>query len=241
MKPVIGITCPWSSETWGPGEQGRSYDYAGRDYSAAIYRAGGIPLLIPAIAEEADLEAHAKRLLQTVDGLYFSGGGDRRGTRNVQEIPTLYNQQPTRSQWEDTLLKLAYEQDIPCFGVCRGYQMMAVAFGGAMDTHRLPEHKQTIPAHLGIHHVQPASLLAEFVGSEPWFVNSLHVERVRDVPEGFVVAAKAGDGSIEAIAAAGKRFFLGTQFHPELMPEDPRSQAIFRGFIAAAAALRQSI
>ena len=237
MNPVIGITCPWSEETWGVGEQGRTYDYAGRDYSAAIYQAGGLPVLIPAIADEEDLEAHADRVLQAVDGLYFTGGGDRKGNRTIAEIPTLYNQQPTRSCWEDVLLKMAYARNVPCFGVCRGYQMMAVAFGGAMDTLRLPEHRQTIPADQGIHNVYPTpdTLLAKVVGEDPWFVNSLHVERVSVIPEGFVAAARAEDGSIEAIAATAKTFFMGTQFHPELMPRDPKSQLIFRRFVEAAA------
>lgn len=238
MRPVIGITCPRSEETWGIGEQGRVYDYVGRDYSAAIYQAGGFPVLIPAIADEEDLEDRARQVLQMVDGLFFSGGGDRRAAAAVSEIPTLYNQQPIRSRWEDTLVKLAYEQDTPCLGVCRGYQMMAVAFGGAMDTLRLPEHRQTLPAHQGVHNIYPASMLAAIVGDEPWFVNSLHVERVRIVPEDFTIAARAEDGSIEAIAAVGKTFFLGTQFHPELMPDEPKSQAIFRRLIDAACTSR---
>jgi putative glutamine amidotransferase len=234
MRPIIGITCPWSEETWGPKETNRGYDYAGRDYQAAIYEAGGLPILIPSIAAEDDLKACAEQFLQTVDGMYFTGGGDRKSNRKVSEIPTLYNQQPVRSRWEDILLKVAYEQDIPCIGVCRGYQMMAVAFGGAMDPIRLPEHKQTVPYSIGIHTVAPSALLAEVVGSEPWLVNSIHVERVEVVPEGFTVAARAEDGSIEAISATHKRFFLGTQFHPELMTQDPRSRVFFQGFLDAA-------
>ena len=237
MKPVIGITCPWSLETWGVGEQGRTYDYAGRDYSAAIYRAGGIPLLIPAIADEADLQAHAERILRSVDGLYFTGGGDRKANAKIAEIPTLYNQQPVRSRWEDTLLKLAYDRDVPCLGVCRGYQMMAVAFGGAMDPVRFPAHRQTVPADQGIHNILPVpgTQLAGIVGEAPWFVNSLHVERIGVMPEGFVVSARAEDGSIEAIEAVGRSFFMGTQFHPELMPNDPRGRKIFLRLTAAAA------
>lgn len=234
MRPIIGITCPWSEETWGPEEKNRGYDYAGRDYNAAIYEAGGMPLLIPAIADESDLEAYAEQILQTVDGLYFTGGGGRGSNRKISEIPTLYNQQPLRSRWEDSLLKKAYEQDIPCIGACRGYQMMAVAFGGAMDPVRLPEHKQTVPYDIGIHTVVPSALLAEVVGSEPWLVNSIHVERVQVIPAGFEAAAVSDDGSIEAISATHKRFFLGTQFHPELMPRDPRSKAFFRSFLDAA-------
>ena len=233
MKPVIGITCPWSSETWGPNAKGGTYDYAGRTYSEAVYRAGGVPLLIPALLGDTDPEEHATQILDLVDGLYFTGGGDRT-LQSPQPLP-LYEQQPSRSSWEAALMKLAYERNVPCLGACRGYQMMAVVFGGAMDPVRWPEHKQTIPYHMGIHDVIPQGLLADLVGSESWCVNSIHVERVMTIPEGFSEAARTGDNTLEAIYADHKDFFLGTQFHPELMPEDPRSQIIFNQFIKAAA------
>lgn len=233
-KPMIGITCPWSKETWGEEDFKSTYDYAGRGYTSAIYRAGGIPVLIPPVAEAEDLES-CQALLQNLDGLYFSGGGDVR-RKNGAVIPCLYDQQPTRSCWEDKLMKAAYEKDIPVLGVCRGYQMMAVAFGGAMDTVRLPEHLQSAPYSRGIHTVSvaPGSVLAKTAGDGDWFVNSIHVERIKNAPDGFLVSAWAEDGSIEAIEAVNKRFFLGTQFHPELMVEDVRAQNVLRAFVAAA-------
>ena len=235
MRPVIGITCAWSEETWGREATKNTYDYAGRNYGAAIYRVGGLPVLIPPVAEHDELDPCVEALLQRVDGVYFSGGGDVRRKPGTP-IPVLYEQQPARSRWEDALLKEVYRRDIPTLGVCRGYQMMAVAFGGAMDTVRMPEHLQSAPYHLGCHHVSIAagSLLSRLAGPQEWFVNSIHVERVTTVPDGFAAAAWAEDGSIEAIEACEKRFFLGTQFHPELMTEDARAQRLLRAFVAAA-------
>jgi len=63
---------------------------------------------------------------------------------------------------------------------------------------------------------------------------------VKTIPEGFCEAARTQNGTIEAIYAMDKAFFLGTQFHPELMPEDPRSQSIFRRFIKAAESKKRS-
>lgn len=235
MRPVIGISCAWSEETWGAEATKNTYDYVARNYVSAIYRAGGLPVLIPSVAENDDLDSCAEALLQRLDGIYFSGGGDGR-RKSGAVIPVLYEQQPTRSRWEDFLLKAAYRRDIPVLGVCRGYQMMAVAFGGAMDTVRKPEHLQSAPAHQGCHNVSIAagSVLAQLAGSQDWFVNSIHVERVKTAPDGFAVTAWAEDGSIEAMEACGKAFFLGTQFHPELMTEDPRAQSVLRAFVAAA-------
>ena len=114
--------------------------------------------------------------------------------------------------------------------------MMAIALGGEMDTVRMPSHQQTTPANEVCHSIKVAegSLLAKTIGTQHWLVNSLHVERVMTVPEGFIASARADDGSIEAIESLEKTFFMGTQFHPELMPEDVRAQNILRAFVAAA-------
>ena len=234
MKPIIGITCPWSEETWGETIGNGGFDYAGRAYSDAIYAAGATPILIPVVEKYEDIEKHAAEIFDIVDGLYFSGGGNGKPREN-NALPTLYNQQPLRSAWEDCLMKRAYEENIPTLGVCRGYQMMAVALGGSMDTVRMPEHKQTIPYSQGIHNVviTPDSHMEKIVGSDMWFVNSIHVERICNLPEKFVASAVAEDGSIEAIEATDKTFFMGTQFHPELMRDDARAKEIFKAMIAA--------
>lgn len=233
MRPVIGITAVRGEETGYSEATGRLFDYSMRSYGDVIARFGGIPLLIPAVEGAAGDRAFAEKLLSRLDGLYFSGGGFRVG--GSAGLPTLYEQQPVRSAWEDFLMKEAYERDVPTIGVCRGYQMMAVALGGSMDTVRLPEHRQTIPYDRGSHWVtlEKSGRLASLVGAEPWLTNSLHVERVKELPEGFIVSAAAADGSCEAIEATDRKFFMGTQFHPELMPDDPRSALYFRAFIRA--------
>ena len=233
-KPVIGVTCPRSEETWGSTEAG-GYNYAGCAYVDAIYRAGGIPVLIPPVFETESLNRDAENILRIVDGIYFTGGGDVKRPPS-SELKSLYEQQPVRSVWEETLIKFAYKIDMPVLGVCRGHQMIAVALGGEMDTVRREEHKQSLPMSQGSHNVivEKGTLLYDLIGEEKWFVNSLHVERVKELPTGFINAAVADDGGVEAIAATGKLFFMGTQFHPELMPDDEKSNKIFTGFIAAA-------
>ncbi len=235
MKPIIGITCPWSEETWGATTAGGGYDYVGRAYVSAIYRAGGLPILISSVPQTEDAEKDANSILELVDGLYFTGGGNCRRPSSAA-LATLFDQQPARSAWESLLIKKAYENDVPTIGACRGHQMMTVVLGGEMDTVRMPEHKQDIPTDQGVHDINIAkgSLLEDIIGSQKWHVNSIHVERVKKVPTGFIVAAQTEDGTIEAFSATGKAFFLGTQFHPELMHEDERSQKIFTAFIQAA-------
>ncbi len=233
MKPLIGITAVRGEETGYYEATGRLFDYSMQSYQAVIRRFGAIPVLIPAMAEATGDKEYADRLLSKLDGLYFSGGGLRIGGKAA--LPTLYEQQPLRSAWEDFLMKEAYERDIPTIGVCRGYQMMAVALGGSMDTVRIPEHKQEAPYGRGCHtvYLKADSKLAAAVGPEPWFTNSIHVERLKEIPENFIVSAQTEDGSCEAIEATNRKFFLGTQFHPELMPDDPRSARYFSFFLSA--------
>lgn len=241
-KPIIGITCPWSEETWGATVDGGGYNYAGRAYISAIYRAGGIPVLIPPVFETESLTQDAENIINLVDGIYFTGGGNvKRPPSSV--LKTLYEQQPVRSVWEEELIKLAYKNDMPALGVCRGHQMIAVALGGKMDTVRKEEHKQSTPMSQGSHNVkvEKGSLLYNLIGEESWFVNSLHVERVEELPSGFISAAVADDGGVEAISATDKLFFMGTQFHPELMPDDEKSKKIFSGFITAAKKYKEYI
>lgn len=234
-RPVIGITCPWSEETWGETVEGGGYDYVGRAYVSAVYRAGGIPLLISPIFAEGDINKEAQMIINSVDGFYFTGGGNGRRPASVA-LPTLFDQQPARSAWEAELVRLAYKNDMPSLGVCRGHQMMGVVLGGSMDTVRRPEHKQSVPSHQGIHNINISkdSFLFDITGKESWFVNSIHVESVGSLPPAFEASATAEDGTIEAISAKNKLFFMGTQFHPELMPEDENSKKIFSRFISAA-------
>ena len=227
-KPIIGITCAWSQETWGDNGTWLGHVYVGKSYLDAVAAAGGIPVLLPPLESPEKAEA----VLGLVQGLFFTGGGNVRIQR-PRPLP-LYEQQPTRAAWEDALMKHAFQRDIPTLGVCRGYQMMAVALGGSMDPVRCPEHKQSAPGTQGHHTVYPSGMLADISGKEPWFVNSIHVEKVKTPPEGFSVAARTDDGSVEAICHEGRKFFLGTQLHPELMTEDPRAGAILRAFVAAA-------
>ena len=235
MKPIIGVTCAWSPESK-LHEADKEFYYIHCGYSGAIIRAGGIPVLMsPPQAEEVDLEAYADDMLEKMDALYFSGGV---GSKWVGQKLPLYDQQPVRSAWEDVLLKKAYERDIPVLGVCRGHQTITVALGGSLDKDFYPPHRQEQPYHEGHHTVKIAegSLLGKLVGTEDWFVNSIHTQKVEMAPPGFVISARTEDGSVEAVESTEKAFFLSTQFHPELMIYDERGKQVLRAFVEAAEA-----
>jgi len=235
MQTLIGVTCAYSPETR-MRDTHRPFHFVECAYSEALHREGALAvLMVPPAGDAAALDACARAMLRRVDGLYFCGGAGGGSHMLTGEKRPLYEQQPLRSAWEDALLRAAWEQDIPVLGVCRGHQMITVALGGTLDREYYPAHRQTLAYHEPWHtvYIEPGSLLADVAGPEPWPVNSLHTQRVETPPPGFIVSARTADGSVEAVEAVDKTFFLGTQFHPELMPDDPRAQKVLAAFVAA--------
>ncbi|MDP3386758.1 MAG: type 1 glutamine amidotransferase [Eubacteriales bacterium] len=227
-KPVIGITTAWSVETWNDSIESRGYNYAGRPYVEAIIDAGGMPVLIPPISH-ADIDS----LVDMVDGILFTGGGDaKRFTKEA--MPSLREQQPTRYDFEAKLMQAAVASDKPILGICRGFQMLIEVFGGSLSDEVVDGHKQNLPGGEPWHKVNlvDGSLLNQIVKENDWKVNSFHVQKVEQVPEGFYATAISEDGVIEAIERRGDQFIVGTQFHPEeLLWGDARASAIFTSFI----------
>ncbi len=181
----------------------------------AIDRAGGRPLLVP-LTREGVAET-----LAAVDGMLFSGGAD--------VDPKLYDQEPheetfgvdaERDRAELTLLEEALARDMPVLAVCRGSQVLNVARGGDLEQH-LPDvvgdekHKHT-PGAFSDHEVtvDAETLLAGLVG-ERAPVKSHHHQGFGRIGDGLRVAARAEDGTIEAIEDPELRFAVGVLWHPE--------------------------
>jgi putative glutamine amidotransferase len=184
-------------------------------YVHAIDRAGGRPLLVPLTAEGVE------ETLAAVDGMLFPGGADL--------DPGLYDQEPheatfgvdgERDQAELTLLQEALARDMPVLAVCRGSQVLNVARGGDLQQH-LPDvvgderHKHT-PGTFADHDVaiEEGTRLAALVG-ERAPVKSHHHQGFGRIGAGLRVAARAEDGTIEAIEDPELRFAVGVLWHPE--------------------------
>ena len=131
---------------------------------------------------------------------------------------------PERDESKSALIKRMADQDKPVFGICRGYQLINVAFGGtiyqdmyAQLSDDLLQHHQLTDLDLAFHSIDIVgdSKLAECAGTSEVRVNSLHHQAVKEVH--FVVTAVAKDGVIEAIESTAHRFMVGVQWHPEAM------------------------
>jgi putative glutamine amidotransferase len=223
MKPRIGIT---SSPT---SHEDRHIQAVNSAYVDAVVRAGGIPLLFPVLdpTDVADV-------IDTVDGLLFTGGGDiepsRYGAPRMAETDGV---DPARDAWELALAKAAFDHDLPILGVCRGSQLLNVARGGTLMQH-LPDvsevpHRERVRFAEHIHDVEVlvGSRLASIVEQHLIGVNTLHHQAVAEIGEGLRAVAWAPDGIIEGIEGTAGRRLIGVQWHPELLPHLPGHPDLF--------------
>ena len=215
-------------------------------YIQAVLKAGGAPVIIPAITDGAVL----RELVAALDGLVLTGGADLNplwyGEEPVEALQTV---DPVRDLYELKLLKLAVDRNMPIVGICRGEQLINVAFGGTLyqdipsqrPAHAI-KHVQDLPAVSASHHlsVVPGSQLSAIAGTQPLAVNSLHHQAVKTVAPGFRAVAFASDSVIEAIEAWPDRPILGVQWHPESLVAagDTTMGKIFRFLVGKADTFR---
>lgn len=226
--PVIGIT------TFGQNEYGNYCSH--HAYVEAVRLAGGLPVLLP--PGEPDPAA----ILNVVDGLIFTGGGDiDPATYNGDLHPTIARVDPQRDAFELTLARLVLNTDIPVLGICRGLEVLVVTSGGTLVSHIPDEYGEVVEhtkdrIHTSEHRVQimPESRLATMIGTTEATIVSWHHQAARTVPPGWRVTAYAADGLIEALEHDHHPWAIAVQWHPELSLNDPLQQRLFQALVKAA-------
>lgn len=226
--PIIGIT------TYSRNEAGE-VSLPGA-YLDAVQVASGIPILLPPHSSRVD------RLLEKIDGLILTGGGDIEPSRyGGVAHPTIYLVDTERDEFEFALAQAALNSQIPTLGICRGMQVLSVASGATLIPH-VPEvygdaiaHRLDHPRRPTSHPVQfeADSRLAEIMGDVHINVMSWHHQAIKTVPDGWRCVAKAADGLLEAIESVHHPWAIGVQWHPELSPENPTHQRLFQALIKA--------
>ena len=212
MRPIIGITASFDEE--------RGVATCPSTYIDAIVEAGGKPVLIPLMPEEA-----AEEMLSVVDGLVFPGGVDVDPMRfGERPIPQLGRINPLLDEMEIPLARKALAMNMPLLGICRGCQLVTIAAGGTL-VQDIPgqvggamKHGQDAPRWYGTHEVvlDEDSLMARLHNTRRLTVNSFHHQSIKSPGDGFTVTARALDGIAEA-AESKKGFRLLIQWHPEGM------------------------
>ncbi len=215
------------------------------DYKNAVIRAGGIPVMIP----QDLLPDQVPDLVERLDGVIISGGGDihPRFYGQTATHPRLMNIDMVRDETERRLVCAAIERDRPILAICRGHQMLNVALGGTLyqdvETQYSAEikHDYFFGAERNnyIAHtidVEPDSKLATLLGHTHINTNSRHHQAIDQIGKGLVVTARAtGDDMIEAVEYPEKRFVVGVQWHPENLQDTVlEMRGLFTGLVEAA-------
>jgi gamma-glutamyl-gamma-aminobutyrate hydrolase PuuD len=232
IQPLIGLTTSLPPK-------GAAGAQINASYLHAVQLAGGVPVLIPPQLEVPALVS----LLQTIDALILTGGGDvDPSLYGEQPHPAVAGVSPERDQVELASIRFALGQRLPLLAICRGMQVLNVALGGSLIQH-IPEavgadiaHAVSEPRDGPAHSVRiaPGSRLAGLVGVDVTGVNSRHHQAVKDVGQGLVPVAWAPDDVIEGLEMPG-RWVVGVQWHPEdLVDASPAARGLFEGVVAAA-------
>jgi len=210
-RPVIGITADVTGDQLA----------VRRSYSTMLERAGGLPVILPCLAERA------AEFVEHCDGIILTGGDDPITTEwgipmHLQARPV----DPHRQRFELALLdQLVIRKDKPALGICLGMQLMGLHAGGKLNQY-LPD---TLPT-ADMHWHRRAHEVGGELGSGQ--VHSHHRQALSNSGSMRVIGT-ASDGVIEAVQRDDHSFFVGVQWHPERTEDAELGFGLFRRLIEA--------
>lgn len=223
MKPLIAITPRLKSYTDSADDV-----YVKDEYLKAVAEAGGIPCVV----YYNDIE----EIANTFDGLIVTGGADVNPEYYHAECsPLTYAGKKEMDKGDIALIKAFDRLNKPILGICRGIQIINVAFGGTLiqdipSTYNVEHNQMNVgknrPDYCHNITVKPNTHLKAVMKDET-IVNSFHHQSVDQVAEGFIISAQSGP-IIEAIE---KDNILAVQWHPEMIIHNEASKNIFKDFV----------
>ncbi len=226
--PLVGISCYTPR-----GSDDQRYYQLPRQYVDCLAEAG---------LEAAILPTGSGSVLDRAGGLVLVGGGDLDPrTYGGKPHPTNYMVDAERDAFELRLLDRALAAGMPVLAICRGMQILNVAFGGDLVAH-IPERYGTtvchrLPPREPVAHpvsVTANTRLAAALGDTEVQGMSWHHQAVDAVGEGLLVTAHADDGVVEGVETEDGSWVVGVQWHPELdAAENAPQRALFRAFAEA--------
>lgn len=249
--PLVGISMRLHAR---PGASDRQFQNDA--YLFAVERAGGIPVLLPNLAEPERL----RPLFDMCDALILPGGPDIEPSRYGAELrdDCSVSLEPALDRTEVALLAWALESGLPVLAICRGLQLLNVALGGTLWQDVRVEGATVLDHQLTNRHalahqlkIDPESRLAALAGDGPLDVNTMHHQAIRELSPHLRAVGWSEDGLVEAVEPSGGMdgggahgdallspegcFLLGVQCHPEeLEQEQSWAARLFEGLVAAA-------
>lgn len=206
-------------------------------YVSAVRRAGGHEaILVPQPLDRVS----ANQILARFDGLLLMGGGDVDPALYQQERqPETHNISADRDSFEIALIQSAVEREMPLLAICRGIQVLNVAFGGTLVQHfdrTEVHHGQVTVGQHSSHQVEidSSSKLHDALGVEHANCSSHHHQALEKVAEDLIPVAWSPDGVVEGVELSGG-WVIGVQWHPEVTAlEDPVQQNLFDALVKQA-------
>lgn len=227
-RPRIGITTSLNRTDRGTLEQRLELAYV-----RAVERAGGLPLIVPMLAQDAATDA----FVELLHGLVVTGGPAVTLGLTGTLPDDIDETEPDRVASDRRVLQAFLDARKPTLGICYGMQLASALRGGTIhaDVQRDVEGTAVHSRGRGgdTHHVrvEPGTRFHEVVGRDDLVVNTRHVQAIERPGDGIVISARAPDGVVEALESEDGTF-LGVQFHPEAM--DPPLDALFADLVARA-------
>lgn len=217
-------------------------------YQRAVMAAGGLPLTMPCTTSRELIAECVRR----ADGVMLTGGDDIHPDLHSPDLPAEVAKRATPESRERDLRELMVVEEVfrqrkPLLAICRGHQMLNVAFGGTLFVD-LPtqrpgglKHSRSDAKRQAVHELdlEPESELAGIFGATRIGVNSTHHQAVDRIGSPLVAVGRATDGLVEALELKPSErhlmpFLVSVQFHPERLVEShPEHMAIFNAFVSA--------
>jgi len=234
------------------GLQSKTLQYLEQTAAHWVMSRDVLVLMVPTVDKDGLLHRSNIRLAdyaRHLDGLVLQGGAD--------VSPSSYGEEPLRAEWAGDRLRDEYEMELlhefveagkPVLGICRGAQLINIAFGGTLYQDIATQVPQALKhdyfptanaymRDLLVHEVatRPDSRLARIMGADSTPVNSMHHQGIKDLAPGLVPSAFAPDGLIEGVEGSNGHFLIGVQWHPEeLAATQAPQRRLFAAFIEAA-------
>jgi putative glutamine amidotransferase len=236
-KPVVGLVLARTAEDhlFQP-EPAYRFQFLKAQYYEPLEDEGLLPIGIPAGERLDNLASY----MDLISGCLLIGGEDINPQTYGEAIDQMtVTLPPHRDQLEMELVKSCKKRELPLLGICRGLQIMNVAFGGSLYQDLsycdgAGNHRQVGEMDFStVHQVDicPGTKLHEIIGADRIEVNTGHHQGIREVGDGLTVSARADDGVVEGIEGSG--FLLGVQWHPESWGADEVSRRLFSAFAEA--------
>jgi len=232
-KPIIGINGNLTKD-------GR-YVKLSQEYSRAVLKAGGIPVILPSLPQPD--KGLLESILDRIDGLLLSGGhdlsprfyGEKILNKKVILLPEL------KQRFDLALTKSALKRKIPILGTCYGVQLINVSLGGALFQDIAAQIKSAIGHRKSYHKVYlcEGTLLHRIIGKKYIITNSTHHQSIKTPGKNLIINARAEDTIIEGVELPDG-FCLGVQWHPERMMDSKEQVNLFRAFIQYASGHRHA-